>query len=592
MDVDAAFYRRHVTIARRLALGVALLLTLIGAAACRRTPVEIPDPPAPVPTRLDGTLVFLGGGGERAGEIWGLSGTNPLRLRRDVDYQTVAVSPDGSRYAWIADGRLTVAEESDPARAVGPSGLDPAFVPQWSPDGGSLIVRTGGTSFGRVDLSSGELAGLGDQPYAAFSVDGGKTAIYGDPARGEWTVAGADGATAPVVPPPFRQYSRFQSLAPDGRHVVALLRGFTEPVPGDGRRIEANAIVDILTGSVLPVPGGGTVRQGFFRADGGAVLRVSEGIADRVLLVSPDGSVSDRVDLPASVSDLALLTYLPEPAAGPTPSASPSPSPAPSPSPTAAHLAGTLFLLGDSGGLHTLAGGVLTPVPDEDDPDFLRTVAVSPAGSRYAWIDGSRLRVAGLTGSGATVGPSTLDGSFVPVWVESSLLVRYGAGNYGLIDSATGTLTALPDPATPYLAVSPDGAFAVTATADRAIVHVSGEPSPVPVVAPAGKKIVSYASLSPDGHHALVQLADADDPTATRPAFRSLGASAVVDLSNGEVWAIPAGGTLQQGFFQPDGSVVLRVDDEVVLLSRTGDLLDRYDLPASAAALSLLAYAA
>jgi hypothetical protein len=184
------------------------------------------------------------------------------------------------------------------------------------------------------------------------------------------------------------------------------------------------------------------------------------------------------------------------------------------------------------------------------------------------------------------------------VWVGSSLLVRYDSTSYGLVDTSTGDITPLPATATPYLAVSPDGAFAVTGakpSGDRALVHVQGEPSPEPVVAPDGKKIVSFASLSPDGHHALVMMID-EGAAEPAPTIRPLTASAVVDLANGDVWPVPGGGTLTEGFFQPDGSVVLRVTssdgaDEVVLLSRTGELLDRRDLPAGAAPLSLLAYA-
>jgi hypothetical protein len=586
---------------RRLAAGAVALALLLGLTACSRHPrVPLPDPPAPVPTRLDGTLYFLGGGGEEA-EIWGLAGGSRFRLARDTDYQTVTVSPDGTRYAWIADGRLHLASFAEPADdpvAIGPANLDGAFTPQWW-DAGSLIVRYDVTSYGRVDLASGDMAPLPEvpAPYAAFSVGGGFS-IYGNATRAEWTVVGGDSSggsgraqsSSPVVAPPFRQYSRFQSLAPDGRHVVALLRGFAEPPPDDTRTLAANAIVDVITGSVARLPGAGTVRQGFFRPDGGAVLRVSEGLADRVLLVAASGEVSDRVDLPAEVSTLSLLGYLPAAApASPSPTSSPTPEPTPTEPPVV--LDGTLFLLGDDGSLHTLAGDALDEVAPGGSA-FARTVAVSPDGTDYAWISGSRLRVAPVGGSASPVGPSTLDSSFTPVWTADGVIVRYETSRYGVLDPSAGTITPLPQAEEPYVAFSPDGAFAVTSSAGGtpSVVHVEGEPLPAAVIAPEGQRIVSFTSLSPDGHHALVHVIPAD-AAPPAPTVRPLTATAVVDLATGAEWPVPGGGTVAEGFFQPDGSLVVRVGDEVLLLSRTGSLLDRRALPAGAADLSLLAYA-
>jgi hypothetical protein len=53
---------------------------------------------------------------------------------------------------------------------------------------------------------------------------------------------------------------------------------------------------------------------------------------------------------------------------------------------------------------------------------------------------------------------------------------------------------------------------------------------------------------------------------------------------------------LREGFFLADGSVVLRVTsdevDQIVLVSRMGEVRDRLDLPPGVAELALLGYAA
>ncbi len=571
-------------------------VVLVGLTGCRGGGGESVDPPAPAPTRLDGTLFFLAAGPEKGG-IWSLTGsvlTREVTQTSEQFYQTATVSPDGTRYAWIDAGQLRVAPIGGSPATVGPPVLSSTFAPQWTVDGSGLIVGLDDGTFVRLDIESGETEPVvaAPEPYAAFSVDDAAHAIYGDPSREEWRIGpvGTDASTSPVIPVPFRRYTRFQSLAPDGRHAVVLLRGLTEPRAGNGRTLAANAIVDLVTGTQQRIPGGGTPRQGFFRPDGGAVLRVSEGLADRVLLISPTGEVVDRADLPRGVTDVALLAYVP--ATVPAPTQTPTPTPTVTPTPPAA--SATLFFLGN-GAVHALHDGTLSPVANQTGAAFQRTVTVSPDGSRYSYVNDGRLHIAPVGGEPVAVGPAGLNELYAPTWSAdgSALLVRYDGDQFGHVDASSGTLTPLPEE--DFVVFSPDGAFAVTASPDRYhVVHVDAEPSPVPVVVPEGERIVRFLSLSPDGNHAIVLLKPADAGVIA-PSVRLLDATAILDLTLGTTVPVPGGGTLRQGFFLPDGGLVLRVTEEetdrVLVIDRTGEVSDRIDLPAEVAELALLSYA-
>ncbi len=603
------FYRRGMTATRRWATTVVTLLSLVGLSACSDDGPEIPDPPPPALQRLDGTLYFLGAGQANAG-LWTLAADGTLR-RSIPDptpsfWQTVTVSPDGSRYSWIDGGQLRVATFGSSPALVGAADLDGGFLPQWSADGSALIVRNNAQTYGRLDLASATFAALppADHPYALFSVADAAHAIYGTDL--EWSVVTVDDQSSPVIAtaPPFQRFSRFQSLAPDGRHVIALLRGFTEPAGGDElRTLAANAIVDVVTGRAARVPGNATLRQGLFRPDGSAVLRVSEGLADRMILVTKEGEVSDRVGLPAEVKDLFLLGYAPtpEPEVPPTPEPTPEPTPTLEPEPPA-QLPGTLFLLGlgvtqDDGGIWTLVGDTLTRTVPVDDVRFPATAGISPDGTRYAWVDDGQLVVTSIGAGPVAVGPPSADDDFAPQWSRdgASLILRYEGTGYAQVNVATGELTELPSAPGPYLAFSADGAYAVYAGAGDVlpgIVQLGTELPPVPVVAPEGERLDGLQSLSPDGQHAIALLGAAGEPY--EDPGRVFGGDTIVDLTTGEILPVPGGGTLRSGYFLADGSLVLMVTEEgaerVLLVSREGEVQARADLPAAAAALIVLGF--
>jgi hypothetical protein len=317
---------------------VAVLAILLAATGCSSpTPTDPPFPGAsettvaapslpPSPTaapapaaNIDGTLFFLGVGA--AGGIYYLH-DNVLTLAISDSsfgfYQSATMSPNGQKLAWIlADGaggtgQLRVQTYGGGTVTIGPTTISNLYLPQWSSDSTSVIVGYGATTWGRLNVTSGAITPLTSASgccFGIFSPDGAY-AILGS--GGSTSVVHADGSgPVPVLVPAGQVYSRIQSLSPDGRHVIALLRPTGSPGGDAARSLAANAIVDTVTGATVPVPGGGELRGGFYRADGNAVLRVGGGGGDRVRLVSPAGAVLDEVVVPPGAANHLLLGYAP-----------------------------------------------------------------------------------------------------------------------------------------------------------------------------------------------------------------------------------------------------------------------------------------
>jgi hypothetical protein len=229
--------------------------------------------------------------------------------------ERVVVSPDGSRFAWLEAGnpafQLRVQPVGSAAQPVGPSTILYDFQPVWSADGSTLLVRYN-SGWGQVNATSGVLtpmlANVGDN--YAFSPDF-VYAAWRDTATGENVIykPGGSGSVMPLVEPSGKYYGQVGTLSPDGKHAFVWLMDDGEPQGEPGRTVSANALVNLTTGASVDIPGGGTMRQGFFRADGTAIVRMTVGSADRVLLVSPTFTVLASRDLPPSVAELTLIGY-------------------------------------------------------------------------------------------------------------------------------------------------------------------------------------------------------------------------------------------------------------------------------------------
>jgi len=230
--------------------------------------------------------------------------------------QSAVVSPQGTRIAFIAvgdgdNGPLQVISGDGTYATLGPETLLSEFLPVWAPDGASVLA-VDGPAWVRIAVPSGAVTPVNapnGYTISKFSPDLG----YALMADGSGAVAAhVDGSGAtPVVPPAGKKFHRILSLSPNGHDVIADVEPPDFPGGDAARSYSANAIVDTRTGTVLAVPGGGTLTSGYYLANGDAILRVTAGGADTVLLVSPTGAVLSQQTVPPSAKDYGLIGYVP-----------------------------------------------------------------------------------------------------------------------------------------------------------------------------------------------------------------------------------------------------------------------------------------
>jgi hypothetical protein len=268
---------------------------------------------------IDGTLFFLGVGA--AGGINYLDNDVLTLAISDASFgffQSATMSPDGQKLAWIlaasagATGQLRVQTYGGGSVTIGPTTINNGYTPQWSADSSSVIVGYGGSGWGRLNVTSGVITPMPSASgccFGVFSPDGAYAILRNGL---NTSVVHADGSSpVSALAPPGQVFSRIQSLSPDGRHVIALLKPAGSPGGDAGRVLGANAIVDTVTGTSVPISDSGMLRGGFYRADGNAVLRITIGGADKVRLVSPAGAVLDEVAVPPAAVNHLLLGYAP-----------------------------------------------------------------------------------------------------------------------------------------------------------------------------------------------------------------------------------------------------------------------------------------
>jgi hypothetical protein len=166
-----------------------------------------------------------------------------LTVTRSVESEP-ALAPDGTRIAFVRDGRLVVRPLADgKARAVASGGVRS---PGWSPDGGSLVFERGGQlvvlrlGTGEQRLTAGESpAWSPDGTRVAFSrggdvhvvtlADGSETRLTEDPGRDESPAWSPDGARIAFVSERSGEADLY-AMAADGNDEQALAPG-----PGDDR---------------------------------------------------------------------------------------------------------------------------------------------------------------------------------------------------------------------------------------------------------------------------------------------------------------------------------------------------------------------
>ncbi|MFE9956272.1 hypothetical protein [Micromonospora sp. NPDC005299] len=230
------------------------------------------------------------------------------------EWNTLTVSPDGKRVAWVQDstdndasGVLLAGTTGEPGamtllddvNCLGPRPL------VW--EGSDLLM---------VQRKSGQ--------SVLFDVAANKR-VNGDPgqetdrcwsADGRWLAAVADGKPYVADEAQSRQYTytppkdeaahwdgwQARSVSMDGRYVSVGWVG-TDP----SRRDDSFAVVDTTSSKVVDLPGSGDIRSIMFTADDQVIVRRASGISVLDSSFTPLGTVAES----ASVRTMRLLAYAP-----------------------------------------------------------------------------------------------------------------------------------------------------------------------------------------------------------------------------------------------------------------------------------------
>ena len=195
----------------------------------------VPLPPAAAGrgrTRTAYAAVALGGVLAGAGGViamWPRSEPAPAAVLRfefpvhdqsqlTITRRVLAVSPDGTRIAYVADGRLYLRTLSDlDSRPI--DGADPGVHPAFSPDGQSLAFWTDGV-LKRVSVTGGIPVPICDTVPAPFGIHWSEHGIvFTEPGRGIMRISPNGGTPQAIVQSPDGLFNSPQ-LLPDGDTVL------------------------------------------------------------------------------------------------------------------------------------------------------------------------------------------------------------------------------------------------------------------------------------------------------------------------------------------------------------------------------------
>ncbi|MET7875533.1 TolB family protein [Micromonospora profundi] len=241
----------------------------------------------------------------------------------------------------------------------------------------------------------------------------------------------------------------------------------------------------------------------------------------------------------------------------------------------------------------------------------LNTASVSQDGRRIAWVtsndsgQGGTLFVANADGSDKQQLRSDVDAQcLTPVWSpdDRHLLFRAveamgGGGRYGVLDTRgdSGKVNWWTEqPGGCHALWSADGrSIAMTVDAGVTLYDKDGaKKRTVPGFTLDGWRSNDIASLSPDGSRIALHRRKASEDAGD--IARELWVNAVLDTRSGKQVALPLGGrTLRQVYFQPDGSMVVRVQAgsgyALLLVAEDGKKLSETAEPAALKDMQILA---
>ncbi|GAA4693815.1 PD40 domain-containing protein [Phytohabitans rumicis] len=314
--------------ARRAVAGSLAVVALAAGAtygAVRALPSERALPPAEPVVTIPGTVYFASSE-LPAYTVYRLAPGGELeefaKFPSGALGETVALSPDGHRAAWVTvDGAVMVGRtDGSEATKVGTQELQSdCGRPSWSPDGGRVAFVSGGwedSALMVADADGSPVAEV-DQTGGCFPVwspDGRRLAYVQFPngsLNSQLLTVQADGTARRVVPVQLRDpaYVRYPvSISNDGAKVVAAVGEPDGCNCPEGITLSfADRLIDGLSGEVSQL----TCENALLTPDGGLLLRVAAGDAYTLELRSPDGALLASWQEPKWPHETRLLRYVP-----------------------------------------------------------------------------------------------------------------------------------------------------------------------------------------------------------------------------------------------------------------------------------------
>jgi TolB protein len=228
----------------------------------------------------------------------------------------VGISPDGNSIAYAKGDALLVAHTAGgEAEQVATGVSTSAQAPTWSPDGARLLINASTPAVlqvGSRTLTPLAVA-LADGRHFRWSGDGAKL-VYATSycglmvtADGTDTVVPVIGDRQPVDNPDGLAACMPTSVDVTGDRVTVPLRNTDDT--GDHGPDTADAVVDTVTGDVVPLPVDGSVVGAVFAPDGNLLVRTRRDDVTRLSLFTPAGTLLVQAIEPAGLRGLDLLTY-------------------------------------------------------------------------------------------------------------------------------------------------------------------------------------------------------------------------------------------------------------------------------------------
>jgi TolB protein len=227
----------------------------------------------------------------------------------------VGISSDGRSIAYtVGDALLVARTGTNQAEQLATGVNTNTQAPTWSPDGTRLLVGTDTPAVLQVGsrVVTPLAGGLSDGRHFRWSGDGSKL-VYATSFCGLKVTGGGNDTAVPVLGDlqPVDNPDRLAACKPTSVDVTGNY--VTVPLQTVGSRGEGpdtgDAVVDTVTGDVVPLPVDGSVVGAVFAPDGNLLVRARHGDRTTLSLFSAPGRLLVQTVEPASVRDLELLAY-------------------------------------------------------------------------------------------------------------------------------------------------------------------------------------------------------------------------------------------------------------------------------------------